>query len=118
MTNDGAMRHIKMHRKVVWGVWVNPSSNTVRNPVRLVEKYISLSLVVASKIKIVYLSSLEKSTPSQWYGEQIVDINAIRKVIVSVLKETKLKGVYTNHSLRCYGTTRLFQNGVERKLGK
>ena len=61
---------------------------------------------------------MEKPTPSQWYGEQIVGINSLRKVVGSMLKDGKLDGYFTNHNLRRSGTTRLFQNGIDRKLVK
>ena len=35
-----------------------------------------------------------------------------------MLNNAKLNGFFTNHSLRCSGTTRLFQNGIDRKLVK
>ena len=87
---------------------------------RLVEKYISLCPVVSTKTKKFnfYLRSLEKPTPSQWYGEQIVGKNSLRNVVSAMLKDAKLDGFFTNHSLRRTGTTRLFQKGVDRKLIK
>ena len=38
-TNDGGLAHMRKERKVVW---VHPSSNVDRDPVRLVDKYISV----------------------------------------------------------------------------
>ena len=65
-----------------------------------------------------YLRSLERFTPAQWYGEQVVCLNSIRKVISTLAENAGLQGFFTNHSLRCTGITRLFQAGVDRKLVK
>ena len=65
-----------------------------------------------------YLRSLVRCTPSKWYGEQVVAINSLRKVVQTLLKDAKLNGYFTNHSLRRSGTTRLFHKGVDRKLIK
>ena len=65
-----------------------------------------------------YLHSLEKPTITPWYGEQVLRINSIRKVVSELLKSAKLDGYFMNHSLCRSGTSRLFKNGVERKLIK
>ena len=62
------------------------------------------------------MRNLKKCSPLQWYGEQIV--NTLRKVVSTMLNNAKSNGFFTNHSLRCSGTTRLFQNGIDRKLEK
>ena len=116
-TNDGGLKSMRKEWKVVW---VYPSKNSVRDPVRLVEKYISLCPPVSVKTKKMnfYLHSLEKPTPTQWYGEQVVGLNSIRKVVGNLLKSAQLDGHFTNHSLRRSSTSRLFQSGVDRKLIK
>ena len=65
-----------------------------------------------------YLRSLEKSTINQWYGEQVVGLNNLRKVTGKLLKSVKLDGFFTKHSPRRSGTNRLFQGGVDKKLIK
>ena len=45
-------------------------------------------------------------------------INAICSTVSQMLKDAKLDGYFTNHSLRRSGTTRLFQAGVDRKVIK
>ena len=116
-TNDGGLKHMRKQRKIVW---VHPSENVQRDPVRLVEKYMSLCPPVTEKTKKFnfYLRSLEKPSPSRWYGEQNVGINTLRGSIKSMLKDANMEGFKTNHSLRRSGTTRLFQNGIDRKLVK
>ena len=67
-------------RKVVW---VYPSSNINHCPVRLVEKYINLCPPVTATTQKhnFYSHSLEKPIPSQWYSEQVMGVNTIKKVI-------------------------------------
>ena len=115
--NDGGLKHMRNERKIVW---VYPSDNPVRDPVRLVEKYMKLTPPVTPNTKKFnfYLRSLEKFMPTQWYREQVVGSNTLRKVTQRLLKNAKLDGFFTNHSLRRSGTTRLFNNGVDRKLVK
>ena len=62
------------------------------------------------------MHSLEKPTLYQWYGEQVVGLNSIRKVVSDLLTSANLNGHLTNHSLRCTGTSRLFRSGVDKKL--
>ena len=106
---------MRKYRKIVW---VYPSKNVVRCPVRLVEKYIGLCPPVSVKTKKLnfYLRSLDKPSLTQWYGEQVVGLNTLRKVTGNLLKSVHLDGHFTNHSLRRSGMSRLFQSGVDPKL--
>ena len=101
-------------------VWVYPTENKMHCPVRLVEKYMNLCPAVSVKMKKLnfYLRTLEKPTPVQWYGEQVVGLNTIRKVVGNLLKSANLDGFFTNHSLRHSGTSRLFQSGIDKKIIK
>ena len=115
-TNDGGLGHMRKDRKIVW---IYPSLNVNRCPVRLIDKYLSLCPEVGPKSKNnFYLRSLEKINPAQWYGNRVLGINAIRKTVTTMLKDAKLDGFFTNHSLRRSGTTRLFQAGIDRKIIK
>ena len=116
-TNDGGLNSMKKDRKEVW---VYPIENVNRCTVRLVDKYISLLPAVTPKTKKFnfYLRSLERPNPAQWYGEQVVGRHNLTSVVKNLLKDAKLDGYFTNHSLRRTGTTRLFQAGVDRKIIK
>ena len=105
---------MKKQRKIVW---VYPSDNVNRCPVRLTDKYMGLCPPYYKKAN-VYLQGLVRTNPAVWYGEQVVEINSIRKVVRNLLCSADIDGYFTNHSLRRSGCTRLFQAGVERKIVK
>ena len=115
-TNDGGLASMHKERKVVW---VYPSSDKIHCLVRLIDKYMSLLPPVRnSKKSNFYLRSLERVTPAQWFGEQVVGLNTLKKTINFLAESANLEGYFTNHSLRHSGTTLLFQAGVDRKLIK
>ena len=66
-TNDGGLSSLRKDRKVVW---VYPSSNPIRCPVRLIDKYMSLLPPVKTENSKhnFYLRSLEKPNPACWYS--------------------------------------------------
>ena len=96
-------------------VWIFPSDNVNRCPVRLVDKYVLLCPQVTGKSKKhnFYLRSLEKINPAQWYGVQPVGKNSLSKVVANLLKSCNPDGYFTNHSLRRTSATRLFQASLE-----
>ena len=114
-TNDGGLGQMRKERKIVW---IYPSSNVNRCPVRLIEKYLSLCPKRYSKKPNFYLQSLVRHTPKQWYGREVMGTNRIKEVVKLLLNDAKIDGYFTNHSLRRTGGSRLFQAGVEQKLVK
>ena len=65
-----------------------------------------------------YLRSLEKINPGQWHSTQVFGLNKIKLTVKEMLKSAKLDGFFTNHSLRCTGTSTIFQAGLDQKLVK
>ena len=118
-TNDGGLNHMRKDRKIVW---VYPNDDPERCPVRIVDKYISLLPIVKATTKKhnFYLRSLDRPTPAQWYGEQVVGHNTLRSVMSEMSRKAGIDLFITDHSLRRTGTTRLFRGGggVDRKLVK
>ena len=113
--NDGGLKSLRKERKVVW---IFPNEDNInRCTVKLVDKYMNLLPPVGPSTKKLnfYCRSFEKINPAQWYGEQCVGKHTLRKVVSDLLKNAKLDGYFINYSLRCTGTTRLFQAGVDRK---
>ena len=113
-SNSGGLAHMRNDRKIVW---VYPSDNVERCPVRLVDKYISLCPPYFKKPNF-YLQAKQKINPAQWYSEQVVGSNSLGRVVKQLLLDAKIDGYFTNHSLRRTALTRLFQAGIKRKLVK
>ena len=114
-TNDGGLGQMRKERKIVW---IYPSKNILRCPVRLVEKYLGLCPQNYTKKHNFYLQSLKVPHPKQWYSREVVGTCKIKEVVRELLMSAKIDGYFTNHSLRRTGGSRLFQAGVERKLVK
>ena len=81
--NDGGLAHMRHERKIVW---VYPSENIDRCPVRLVDKYISLCPPFYKKANF-YLQSKMKTNPSQWYTTKVVGSNTLGKMVKQLLSE-------------------------------
>ena len=113
-SHDGGLNDMRRDRKIVW---VYPSSDEWRCPVRLVEKYLSLCPPI-SKRSNFYLQSLQRPSPKRWYSNQVVGQNSIGKVVKEMMRAANIEGFFTNHSLRRSGGTRLFRGGIDRKLVK
>ena len=113
-SHDGGLADMQNEHKIVW---VYPSENIDRCPVRLTQKYLSLCPQYTKKPNF-YLQSKQKYTPSIWYAGQVVGENSIAKVVKELMKEAKIDVFFTNHSLRRSGCTRLFNAGIDRKLVK
>ena len=115
ITHDGGLNDMRRERKIVW---VYPSTDINRYPVRLTKKYLSLCPKSYTKKKFFYLKSLDCKTPKQWYGQQVVGTQTLSKVVKELMQIAEIEGFFTNHSLRRTGGTCLFQAGVSRKLIK
>ena len=114
-THDGGINDMKHKRKEV--VIFPNLSNPSRDIVYLVDKYLGLCPPMYSKSNF-YLKPLQKPTPAQWYGYQVLGEKSIAKILPEMMEEAGYKGYYTGHSLRRSGGSRLFQAGVQRKLVK
>ena len=104
-TNDGGLGQMCKERKIVW---IYPSKNINRCSVRLVEKYLGLCPKNYFKKPNFYLQSLKSLSPKQWYGREVVGANKVKEVVKQLLSSAKIDDYFTNHSLRCSGSTRLF----------
>ena len=116
-THDGGLNSMRRSKKISW---IYPSKNISRCPVRLIDKYMGLCPPVTDpngKANL-YLRSLTRTTPAQWYSYRVLGVHSIRQTIKELLKHSELDGFFTNHSLRRTGTTRLFNAGVDRKIVK
>ena len=95
-THDGGLNDMNRDRKEVW---IFPNKNNInRCPVRLILKYLSLCPKNYVKKPNFYLRTLQKHTPVQWYGEQVVDTQTLSKVIKNLMENAEIEGYFTNHS--------------------
>ena len=99
-THDGGLLQRRKEKKVVW---IYPSTNINRCPVRLFGKYVSLCPVNYVKKPNLYLQSLKNPHPRQWYGREVVGNNKLKEVVKELLSSAKIDGYFTNHSLRRTG---------------
>ena len=62
-------------------VWIYPSSNINRCPVRLIDKYMGLCLPIipVSGKDNFYLHNLTHITPAQWYSSRVLGLNTVKK---------------------------------------
>lgn len=105
---------MKKDRKIVW---IKSNKDVKHCPMRIVEKYIRL--LPRSGVKHnIYLHSLRRTKPSQWYSETPLGINKVRSVVKEMLKDAGLDGFFTNYSLHRTAATCLFQAGQNVKLIK
>ena len=106
-THDGGLNDMRRERKIVW---VFPSENKQRCPVRLVEKYLSLCPKNFTKRDNFYLQSLVKPSPKQWYGCQVVGQNTIGKVVKEMMSKANIEGFFTNRDSLQIVTETTMQN--------
>ena len=114
-THDGGLSDMKHKRKE--GI-IYPGDNFDRDPVRLIEKYLGLCPQFYFAKPNFYLQTLRKPSPKQWYGAQVLGEKSMGKMLQELMNSAGYKGLFTGHSLRRSGGTRLFQAGVQRKLVK
>ena len=113
-TNKGGLKDMKRERKIVW---ITPSKNVNRCPVRLVGKYLSLLPPNCVKPNL-YPHSMKRPKPHVWYTTNPLGINKVRGVVAEMLQAAGLDGFFTNHSLCRTAATRLLQAGMNVKLIK
>ena len=92
-THDGGLNSMKKEKKVVW---VYPSENINRCPVRLVDKYMGLCPPVTGNMKAnFYLRSLLRTTPATWYSTRVLGINSLKKTVGELLKTCTIRWVFS-----------------------
>lgn len=89
-----------------------------RCQVALLNKYIAKFPPEAFDDDVFCLQPLTKPTNSLklWYSRQPLGLNALARIIKMMSKTAGLKSNFTNHSLRAYDATEIFQKGVPKNL--
>ena len=98
-------------------VWVYPSSNPERDPVRLLKKYVNL-LLNTVKCKKLYLRPKKLAGPKVWYCDQSYGVNKVRTAVKEMCRKAGIVGRFTNHSLRATCATRMYENNVPKQIIK
>ncbi len=112
-TNQGGLTGHKYSPKVV-RVPTNP--NFDRDLVRLFQKYCRL-LPHATKCSALYRYPLSPNsvTPSTWYTEKPLGVNALKKIVSNLTGKAGLVGRYSNHSLRASAAMRMYEQGIDEQ---
>ena len=113
-TNQGGLNEKRLSGKVVY---IYPSENVKRDPVRLYKKYIGL-LPKGRSCNKMYLKPRVKLTSECWFCDQACSRNNLSIVVKSIMEKASIPGYFTNHSLRRTAATRLFMAQVEEKIIK
>ena len=90
-------------------------SNPQRCHVRILDKYLALLPERAKANDVFYLTPLSKKpaeTGKPWYTNTPVGRNRLNAMTKEMCKEAEIDGSFTNHSLRAYGATKIFQAKV------
>ncbi len=115
-SNQGGLATRKWQPKVVKALG---NSDPSRNIVLLYDKYVSL-LPPDPKCNALYKYELPpgKVTAHTWYQDRPLGVNAVAKVVNTLMMRAGIPGRFTNHSLRVTAATRMFNAGVEEQVMK
>ena len=95
------------------------TTNPERCHVQILDKYLSKIPKEAQAKDVFYLMPLlnkPKDSSKPWYITTPVGRNRLNAMLKEMCQEAGLSAKFTNHSLRAYGATTLFQAGVSEKL--
>ncbi len=57
-------------------------------------------------------------TPSTWYTEKPLGVNALKKIVCKLTEKAGLVGKFSNHSLRVSAATRMYEQGIDEQTIK
>ena len=112
-TNQGGLK-CKQRTKVVY---VYPSANLFRCPVRIYKKYIGL-LPKPKSCKKLYLRVKPKQMPYVWYADQPFGVNKVCSAVKEICNKAGITGKFMNHSLRATSASRMYHKGVPEQVIK
>ena len=113
--NQGGFSSLNLQNKVV----KQHESSSSKCHVKILDKYLQVLPPDASSNDVFYLKPL-KSVPldsdAPWFSSVPIGKNKLNGLLKEMCAEAGITGNFTNHSLRAYGATTLFQSGVSEKL--
>ncbi len=115
-SNQGGLSTRKWQPKIVKALG---NSDPSRNIVLLYDKYVSL-LPPDPKCNALYKYELPpgKVTAHTWYQDRPLGVNAVSKVVNTLMIRAGIPGCFTNHSLCVIAATRMFNTGIEEQVVK
>ncbi len=115
-SNQGGLSTRKWQPKIVKALG---NSDLSRNIVLLYDKYVSL-LLPDPKCNALYKYELPpgKVTAHTWYQDHPLGVNAVSKVVNTLMTRAGIPGHFTNHSLCVTAVTRMFNASVKEQVIK
>ncbi len=115
-SNQGGLSTRKWQPKVMKALG---NSDPSRNIVLLYDKYVSL-LPPDPKCNALYKYELPpgKVTAHTWYQDCPLGVNAVAKVMNTLMTRAGIPGRFTNHSLCVTAATRMFNTGIKEQVVK
>ena len=113
---QGGFNNLNADNKVV-RQFENTSGSGVCH-VRILDKYLEKIPPGAKEADVFYLTPVHKLTDSSkpWFTKVPVGKNRLNSMMKEMCSQAGLSTEFTNHSLRAYGATSLFQAKVPEKL--
>lgn len=115
--HQGGFNSLNVKNKVV--KQYENTANPERCHVKLLDKYFEVLPREAKDNDAFYLTPLSKKpsdTLKPWYSKSPVGHNRLNTMLKEMCQEAEISGKFTNHSLRAYGTSTMFQANVPEKL--
>lgn len=113
--NQGGYASLNMQNKVVR----QHESDLARCHVKILDKYLQVIPPDAKQSDVFYLkpiSSTPTYPPAPWFTKVPIGKNRLNEMLKEMCRDAGIVGNFTNHSLRAYGATSLFQAGCSEKL--
>ena len=113
--NQGGFTSLNLQNKVV----KQHESSAIKCHIKILDKYFQVLPEDAKSKDVFYLKPL-KNVPTvanaPWFSSVPIGRNKLNGLLKEMCAEAGITGNFTNHSLRAYGATTLFQSGVPEKL--
>ena len=116
---QGGLSSLNLQNKVVHQ-YKNTTGSGVCH-VKILDKYLQVLPPEAGDKDVFYLTPLPKvptDSSKPWFKTVPVGKNRLNTMLKEMCAEAGIAANYTNHSLRAYGATTMFQAGVSEKLIK
>ena len=114
---SGGIKQLRLENKVVVQYEDVHAGN--RCHVEILDKYFMKVPKEAKEANAFYLAPLQRTPcdPTKpWFSKQPMGRNKLAGMMKTMSLQAGLPRIYTNHSLRAFGATKMFQQGVSEKI--